>query len=70
MNKAIFLKHRHHLLERMLQESLQRRTLVEVSIREQMDELKRLETSLEKMQATCESHDQGCVIAQKQPVGR
>jgi hypothetical protein len=49
MSRQTILQDRHQFLEKRLQESLQERDHVEMSIRRQIDELKRLEASLEKM---------------------
>jgi hypothetical protein len=55
MDECLSLEQRRSLLKKMISESLQKKLLVEMNIKEQFEELKRLEMSLEKMRATQEN---------------
>ena len=55
MNKQLLLK-KHDSLKKALQENLQKKYMVEMCISKQFEELKELESSLEKLQATTEQY--------------
>ena len=52
MSKQLLLDEKCLLLQKVLGESLRKKRFVEMRIRRQLEELKRLEISLEKMRAT------------------
>jgi len=51
MEDKTSLEGKHRWLKKALAESLQKKQLLEISISEQFEELKKLETSLEKIHA-------------------
>jgi hypothetical protein len=52
VSKLLSLEEKHRLLKEMLRENMEKKHYVEVNIREQLEELKKLEISLEKMRTT------------------
>jgi len=50
MSKRSLLEEKHRLLREMLHENLNKKHAMEISIRQQLEELKTLEIRLEKMQ--------------------
>jgi hypothetical protein len=51
MNKQLLLEEKHFLVKEKLRGNLAKKYSIEVRIREELEELKKLEISLEKMRA-------------------
>ena len=52
MGELVSLEKEQRLLREVIRENLEKRDSVEISIRRELEELKKLEISLEKMRAT------------------
>jgi len=53
MSKLFLLEEKHRLLKKALHTNLKKKYSIEMNIRKQYEELKKLEIALEKIRATC-----------------
>ncbi len=65
MKANLLFQEKHALLKSKLHEKLQRKHTLEMEIREQYQELKRLETSLEKQISKTTPLEQQCLVARE-----